>query len=383
MALASKPGQGTPWPVVVLAAALVAVVGALAWRAIDDAPTAAPAKAKPDKTDKKAQNAERAYLDVDDPSITVATLPPRKFKVIDVHEHVLDQAHADKMLVAMDALSIARACLMGTTTYTFTLDKKYGFEGWRENNRAIIDIKKKRPDRFSAFVTIDPNEPDALAVLQQAVKDGADGLKLYNGHGESHGKGSFHTMPLDDPRLDAIYAYAESIELPIVYHVNLIKYWDEFNRVMQKHPKLRVDIPHFGLHKTTQERLDKLSTLLRTYPNVYTDISFGWVDFHREGFESLAAHRERSRRFFTAHADKILYASDMVLEPTKDANHPMETMRSYLQLLEMDKFRFVLRPEKPMHGLALPDDVLKKIYEDAPRAFLRLDDAGMSPTLSR
>jgi predicted TIM-barrel fold metal-dependent hydrolase len=372
--MAKKP---TPWPVLLLAAALVAVVGALAWRAVDDRPPPPPQKSK-----KASPNAARAYFDVDDPAISVDQLPPRKFKVIDVHEHVLDRAHAEKMLVAMDALSIARACLMGTSTYTFTLDKKYGFEGWQENNREILAIKRWKPDRFSAFVTLDPTLPDALATLRQAVHDGADGLKLYAGHGESHGKGSFHQMPLDDPRLDAIYAYAEQIDLPIVYHVNLIKYWDEFSRAMQKHPRLRVDVPHFGLHKTTQDRLDKLSTLLRTYPNLYTDVSFGWVDFHREGFESLAGNRERSRRFFAAHADKILFASDMVLEPTKDAGHSLETMRSYLQLLEMEKFRFMLQPDKPMHGLALDDGTLKKIYEDAPKAFLRLDEKGMPPDLT-
>ncbi len=366
--------------------AIAAVIGLSVIGLLRDASPAATAGAADDDEDgaapkkkKTTKSAERAYLAADDPALKVDALGPRRFKAINVHEHVLDQAQADKLLEAMDALGVQRTCLMGTTTYTFTLAKQYGFEGWRENNDEIVRIRNAKPDRFCAFVTIDPAAPDALSSLQSWVKQGADGLKLYLGHGEAHGKGPFHVMPLDDPRMAPIYAYAEQTKLPIVFHVNLIKYLDEFTRVLQAHPNLYVDIPHFGLHKSTQARLDRLGALFDRFPNVFSDVSFGHVSFHQEGFESLAGNRERTRRFIAKYADRILFASDMVLEPTKDRAYLFDTVRSYMQLLETEQFRFFVVPQRPMYGLALPDDQLKKIYEDAPARFLQLDAQGALP----
>lgn len=259
-----------------------------------------------------------AYQSADDPAITTTDLGPRTWEIIDVHEHLRDQAEAERILPSMDALGVRRVCTLAASTYTYTLDQKYGFEGWIESNAEMIRIKQRWPDRFCAFVTLDPSEPDALARLQADVAAGADGLKLFLGHGESHGHGPFHEVALDDPRMDPIYAWVEQVQLPVVYHVNLIKYWDEFLRVMEKYPALRVNIAHFGLHKNTAARLARLGFLLERYPNLYSDMSFGYYTFHAEGFEALAKWRSRSKAYITKHRDKLLFASDMVLEPSKD-----------------------------------------------------------------
>jgi predicted TIM-barrel fold metal-dependent hydrolase len=158
--------------------------------------------------------------------------------------------------------------------------------------------------------------------------------------------------------------------------VNLIKYFDELVNVLEKFPYLRVNVPHFGLHKNTERRLARLEWLLTRYPNVYTDISFGWQDFHLQGFESLAAHRARSRAWLTRNKLKVLFASDLVVEPRKTPEHVEEVLRSYMQLLENGPFRFFMAPRMLMRGLALPDEVLKAIYEEAPARFLMLDEQG-------
>lgn len=320
-----------------------------------------------------------AYLTEDDPTLGVADLGPRRWKIVDVHEHLRDQAEAERLLPAMDALGISRVCTLAASTYTYTLDKKYGFEGWEDNNDEMLRIKERWPDRYCAFVTVDPLQPDALARLQADVARGADGLKLFLGHGESHGKGPFHTMPLDDPRLDAMYAWLEETQLPIVYHVNLIKYWDEFLRVMEKYPYLRVNVAHFGLHKNSAVRLARLGFLLDRYPNLYSDISFGYYTFHSEGFEALAKWRTRSKEYMTKYRHKLMFASDMVLEPSKDAAYLLDTPRSYMQLLESKSFRFFLMADKTMHGLSLDETTLSAIYERTPAAFLMLDAQGALP----
>jgi predicted TIM-barrel fold metal-dependent hydrolase len=322
---------------------------------------------------------DRAYPAKDDPKITKELLGPRTMPVIDIHEHVQSERDLDLLLEAMDEFKIERTCLVASTIYTFTLSNRYGFEEYEENNEALLQYKKKHPDRLCVFVTIDPAAEGNLEKLQDYVKRGADGLKLYLGHGAAHGKGPFHVMPLDDERMEPIYAWAEEVQLPILMHVNLIKYFTELRNVLERHPYLRLCVPHLGLHKNTKKRLDRLAWLLERYPNLYTDISFGWYEFHIEGFEALARWRGRSRDYFVKHANKIMYASDMVIEKTKDRAYVHDTLRSYFQLLESEKHRLFLKDGWNMWGLSIPDDTLKKIYWDTPATFLQLTPDGHLP----
>lgn len=336
----------------------------------------------PAKAATKKEKRDYAFLAKDDPSVKLTDLPPRTHRVIDVHEHVQTERDAKLLLEAMDRYRIERTCLMASTIYTFTLSPKYGFEGHHDNNEALLGFKEKWPDRFCSFVTIDPQEEDFLAKLQGYVKRGADGLKLYIGHGAAHGKGPFHAMSLDDERLEPLWQWAEQNQLPVLLHVNLILYYDELVTVMERHPYLRVIIPHLGLHKNTKARLDRLAWLLERYPNLYTDISFGWHEFHDEGFRALARWRTRSREYFEKHADKIMYASDMVIEATKDEAYVDDTLRSYFQLLENERLRFFMRPKKTMHGLSIGEPALKKIYWSTPARFLTLGPDGQMPDRS-
>jgi predicted TIM-barrel fold metal-dependent hydrolase len=320
-----------------------------------------------------------AYLEKDDPSEKVDSLGPRKWKIIDMHEHVQHEEDAARLIEAMDKTGVQRTCILAATIYTFTLDKKYGFEGFKQNNEDILKYKAKWPDRFCAMITFDPLEENVLAQVKDYVARGADGVKLFLGHGESTGKGKFHVMPLDDPRMEPFWQYAEETQLPIVMHINLNKFWDETVRLMERHPYLRMSIPHFGLHKNSAEKLARLSWLLRRYPNLYTDISFGHHSFQQEGFEALSAWRTRSNKWLVDHADKVMYASDMVLEPTKNEKYIEATLRSYMQWIERERFRFFYIKDRTMHGLNLGDAALTQIYEKTPAHFLLLNEKGDLP----
>ncbi len=320
-----------------------------------------------------------AYLSKDDPTLKVDTLPPRRFAIIDVHEHLKGEEEATRLLAEMDKLGIRRTILMASTIYTLTLNPIYGFEGFKENNEALLAVEKKWPDRFATFVTFNPLDEGNLELVKDYVARGADGVKLYLGHGEKTGKGPFHVMPLDDPRMEPFWAYAEETQLPVVVHINLNRFWDETVRLLEKHPYLRLNIPHFGLHKNSESKLRRLGWLLDRYPNVYTDVSFGFYTFQIEGFEQLGRWRSRSREWLAAHKDKVMFASDMVLEPSKDQAYVENTLRSYVQFLEMERWRFFLVPDYTMHGMHLDDDVLQRIYERNPVRWLMLDDKGGLP----
>ncbi|MDP2345454.1 MAG: amidohydrolase family protein [Deltaproteobacteria bacterium] len=380
---ASKAGTA------VMVVLIIGLVGVLGYRMLQKAgviagvPIDAQIAAKvagPYQTSKPNPKNMKAYVDDDDdPSVKQDAVEPSRWKIIDVHEHAQNVPEAERLLAAMDQLGVQRTCLLSATIYTFTLNDAYGFEQFKENNEEVIKIKKRWPDRFCAFVTFDPLAEGNLELVKDAVSRGADGVKLYIGHGAKTGKGPFHVMGIDDPRLEPFWAWAEEVQLPVLMHVNLIKYWDETVTLLEKHPNLRLCLPHFGLHKNTDARLKRLGWLLDRYPNVYSDMSYGHPSFQVEGFESLSKWRSRTRTFLKRYAHRLMFASDMVLEATKTEDYIIHTLRSYRQWNESERFRLYLVPSKLMHGMDLDDDSLAKIYEQAPAGFLLLDAKGNLP----
>ncbi len=101
--------------------------------------------------------------------------------MIDVHEHVRDEKQARRLLRAMDEYEISMTCLLSASTFTFTLNRKYGFEGYKRNNEQLLEIKRQHPGRFCVFVAVDPLALGNLKLLRDYVRRGADGLKLYLG----------------------------------------------------------------------------------------------------------------------------------------------------------------------------------------------------------
>ena len=90
------------------------------------------------------------------------------------------------------------------------------------------------PGEILPFASVDPADPDNLAHLEEMVADGALGVKLYSGHTNLYDK------PLDDEAMMPIYAYLAESQLPINWHVNLARYYDELTRVLDKHPNLKI-----------------------------------------------------------------------------------------------------------------------------------------------
>lgn len=311
-----------------------------------------------------------AYLD-DDPALKVDTLGPRRFAVIDIHEHAETEADVDRLVAAMDRLGIERACFVGSSRITFDHRFRGGFEGFAENNDALLRAKARHPDRVCVFVTLHPPDAGNVERLAQYVARGADGLKLYLGHPGGTPNEPFHMMPLDDPRLLPLFAYAQETQLPITMHVDLSAYGEELHRLLARFPELRLNLPHFGTSKNTAERLDRLGRLLDGYAHVYADMSFGSRDIQIADFETLSATHDRVAAFVTRHADRMMFGADLVVTERTSDETISATLRSYMQMLEAPSFRFFLRPARPMHGLALTDEVLRKVYRDTPASFLK------------
>jgi uncharacterized protein len=288
--------------------------------------------------------------------------------ITNVHEHIIDIKNVPPVLAAMDQVGIEKVVVLGSPTYTFFMGPT-GFTGHDANNAAVLSMAKAYPERIVPFVAVYPEDIDALAKLTAYIEMGAKGVKLFAGHGAKHGKGPFHTMPLDDPRLDAIYAKLEEENLPLLFHVNYGKFGDEFESLLQAHPNLKVLCPHFCLSLRDTRDVRKL---LKKYPNLWMDVSFGWVQFQGEGFQRIDRKPDIVKKLLVDFPDRFTFGTDLVITPQKHKDQEWVRMNSafYRDMLERDEYHFYGVSGGPLKGLALPDEVLTQIYRDNAESWL-------------
>ncbi len=292
--------------------------------------------------------------------------------IINVHEHIQSLEYAPIHLEVMDELGIAKICLMGSSKFTLTLNEKYGFTGYDENNEELLKIVKQYPGRFEAWCVVNPLDRDKLEKFKDYVARGATGLKLYTGHGyvTKDDRYMFHPVAMDDPGMLPLYAYCEKNYIPVCIHVNPYKakrgFAEEFIAVLTQFPDMKVDCPHFMLSSVKSSRLREF---LDTFPNLYTDISYGDY-FMAERLKYMSKYPAKFRQLFADYPDRIMYATDLVLTQgrTKTREWVHEQFKAYLDMLTKETYTTTAIPGVTLNGLALPDYLLERVlfknYED-------------------
>lgn len=265
------------------------------------------------------------------------------YKIIDVHEHVQSVSDAKRILPIMDELGIAKMVLLGSPRQTFYPSniKNQRFDEPDKNNRTLLRIKKLYPDRFEVFCVFHQEDPKILAKLKVCLKRGASGVKLFSGHG------TFHTIPLNHVSLEPFYAFLEEKGIPMLWHVNIGKYLEEFEAVLQAHSNLKVICAHYCL---ASKSISKLRYLLDKYPNVYFDTSFGAPSILRDGIKTITQARDEFHELFMNYSERFLFGTDYVITRVKAAQGIRENFQQNRALLE--------------EVLRLPEDVLEKVYEE-------------------
>lgn len=293
-------------------------------------------------------------------------------RIINVHEHAQGETIVPDLFTMMDANGMAKTCLMGSSRFTLTLKESVGFTDYDANNEALLRMQLAHPDRLEAWPTIDPHDPEKIDKIRSLHDRGAVGVKLYLGHGyvrRDDGNYMFHTMAMDDPQLFPFYEFCEANFIPLCLHVNpyLKGFAQELVHVLESFPNMKVNCPHFMLSSIREERLIEF---LETFPNVYSDISFGHDDFLRDGIKRISENPTKFKALFNRFPNRFFFGTDLVLTDYEGKNPAWMQVRvqAYYDMLTKATYTSPLVPGQTLNGLEfrgpLLDNILYQNFED-------------------
>ncbi len=302
-----------------------------------------------------------------------------KFPFIDIHNHQWrmaskDEADMQKLVSEMNALNMGLMVNLSGGTGKQIAD-------------AMVNINRKHSERFILFANInfarvgDENWGErAAAQLERDYNQGARGLKIFKNLGLSARDTDGNRIPVDDPRLDPLWAKCAELGIPVLIHTADPKpFWEphdannerwlelklrprrkrgpnnpvpwetliqEQHNLFKRHKNTIFIAAHMGWHAND---LNKLGQLLDEMPNMVVEIGAVIAELGRQP--------RFAKKFLEKYQDRVLFG--------KDAYNPGE-YATYFRVLETEDeyFPYYKRYHAfwRMYGLGLSDEVLKKIY---------------------
>ncbi|HVK16113.1 MAG TPA: amidohydrolase family protein [Fimbriiglobus sp.] len=263
--------------------------------------------------------------------------------------------------------------------------------GWGDRlQETLAALDEAHPGRFLTFALVnfdgidDPDWGEREAKrLEEGFQAGAKGLKFHKTFGLRHRYKDGRLVPIDDPKLDAVWEVCAKHKRPVVIHIadpaafftpldRFNERWHELNsnpgwlffgkdfpkrqdlldqlhRVIAKHPSTTFINTHFG---NNAEDLASVADKLDRYPNMFVDIDARISELGRQPYTA--------RKFFLKYQDRILFGTDTT--PKRDA------YRTYYRFLETEDEYFDCAASHHrqgfwnIYGIHLPPDVLEKVY---------------------
>ena len=197
--------------------------------------------------------------------------------------------------------------------------------------------KSRYPDRLWVLTALDPSNyylfPKSFGkhmarYAERMRRIGCDGVKLIEGRPLMRRILPFPAF--DTAPWEPFWEYAEKTGLPILMHLNDpqefwdpalvsdyhkdrgdaygpedIRYedqYDQMERVLLKHPKLKICFAHFLF---LSGDLQRLGSFFDRFPNMTVDLTPG-----SEMYRILSENYEEAGRFFEKYGDRILYGTD-------------------------------------------------------------------------
>jgi predicted TIM-barrel fold metal-dependent hydrolase len=326
-------------------------------------------------------------------------LQKAKYPAIDVHFHSGTWSEPTAMVEKMDAYGIA---------IIVNLSAGFG-ERLKEAQGNASSVK----DRLVNFTRVDwegINEPGwgdrASKTLAESFEAGAYGLKVSKRLGTRLKDADGNYILPDHPRLKQIWETCARYGRPVLIHSSdPPARWRPIGPANERYDAGMwrqdtegnyhgTDIPDYKVILNAQERLfaqnpkttfigahvvsrgwhlEEVGRLFDTYPNVNADISARLQELGRQPYTA--------REFFLRYADRLLFGTDG--NPRRDGDffiphwRFMETADEYFDHpAQMEnELGAGLQGRWKIHGLFLPDEVLKKVYyENALRLIPRLSE---------
>lgn len=316
-------------------------------------------------------------------------LTKAKYPFVDVHSHQWDMSkeNLEKIAAEMDKMNMA--VMVNLSGRGFVRLPEGGF-GLRDKDFMYTSIKtsdENFPGRFITFTNIDFNNIDdndwaerTIKQLEEDVKNGAKGLKIYKNLGMDLKDSKGERIPVDDQRIDPVWQKCAELGIPVLIHTaDPAQFWEPWNRdnerwfELKERPERRRDpdkYPPFeqiineqlNLFRNHPETifinahlgwfgndLAHLGKLLDEIPNVYTEIGAVLAELGRQP--------RFARQWMIKYQDRVLFG--------KDSWNP-EEYHVYFRVLETEDEYFDYYRKRhafwKMYGLNLPDEVLKKLY---------------------
>ncbi len=127
----------------------------------------------------------------------------------------------------------------------------------------------KSDDAFIGYGTLHPENQNYAEILRSFKQNGLLGLKLHS---------DFQQFNIDDPELYPIYAEAEKLGIPILFHMGDRKldfsHPRRLQTVLQCFPELTVTAAHMGGYSHWNEALDVLQPSKRLYFDLSSTLQF-------------------------------------------------------------------------------------------------------------
>jgi predicted TIM-barrel fold metal-dependent hydrolase len=323
----------------------------------------------------------------------------RKF---DAHVHANTNDHAFLEVARKDGFEI------------LSINVDYpDFPPFRTQARVAHELQAADPEHFHFAATFsmkgfgsDGWTRKTNQVIDSEIRRGALGVKVWKNIGMVEKDPQGRLVKLDDPRFDGVMKHIEAMHVPLIahqaepkncwlpleamttendrsyfrdhpeYHMylhpeqpsyeSLIAARDHF---VARHPRLSFVGAHMGSLEWSVEALAKF---LDTYPNVTVDLAARMTQVQYQSKSDTG----KVRQFFIDYQDRILYGSDLTLNP-RDAperaqNPPMDLAdfpkeadtfwRSDWTYLATAGVQHIDAIGADVSGLALPKQVVDKIY---------------------
>jgi len=326
------------------------------------------------------------------------------FPVVDAHNHLFTEEDPGTMIAMMDAAGVETFInLTGNTAFTF-VQSGYTYTP-RDIGWFIDRYVSAYPGRFACFTMsefancmegtlIEDNGFGERAArrLEDDVHRGACGLKITKELGMRYRDLKGDTIPVNDPRLDPVWAKAAELGIPVLIHTSDPAAFflpdnekNEHHSTLLRAPDWSCAASPFSKEELLDQRDELLSAhrattficahvanypedlsyvdgLLEEHPNVYIDIAARIDELGRQPYSA--------RDFLTKRRDRVLFGTDM---PAR-----ADIYRTYFRFLETRDEYFAYpdyvgvwgHQRWMIYGLGLERDTLRKIYRDNARRII-------------